>query len=264
MGKEKNASFNDDLVSIIMPAFNSANYIYESIDSVIKQTYNHWELLIVDDCSSDNTIEIAKSFNDNRIRIIKLANHSGVATARNTALLVAKGEWIAFLDSDDLWFPNKLEEQISFMKENSCSFSYTNYEKIDETGNKLNVLCTGPRVLNKKAFYRYCYPGCLTVMYSRKLLPNLQIEEISINSDYAMWLIVCKIADCFLLDKTLALYRVRKNSVSRAILIKKIKNHYDLFHRNDGKSFISSMFHTLSNLWYGFWKKRLYERKIKK
>ena len=140
----------DGLVSIIMPSWNTANFIAESIQSVINQTYTNWELLIVDDCSTDNTDEVVASFKDKRIRYFKNKKNSGAALTRNKAMRKAQGEWIAFLDSDDLWMPEKLERQIDFMKKNGYTFSYTEYEKIDEEDNPLNIYVTGPISVNKR------------------------------------------------------------------------------------------------------------------
>ena len=119
------------LVSIIMPSWNTENYIAKSIQSVIDQTYKNWELIIVDDCSSDHTDEIVASFQDERIIYLKNEQNRGAALTRNKALREAQGEWIAFLDSDDLWEPQKLEYQIRFMKKNNLIFLYHEYEKID-------------------------------------------------------------------------------------------------------------------------------------
>ena len=121
-----------DLVSIVMPSYNTAKYIADSIQSVINQTYSNWELLIVDDCSTDNTEEIVASFNDERIRFIKKDKNSGAADSRNVALRAAVGKWIAFLDSDDTWEREKLEKQIRFMENGNYHFSYTRYEEINE------------------------------------------------------------------------------------------------------------------------------------
>ena len=119
----------NELVSIIMPSYNTADYISESIKSIQKQVYSNWELIIVDDCSTDNTDDIVRPFLvDSRIRYLKNERNSGAAVSRNRALREAKGRWIAFLDSDDLWAPEKLEKQIEFMEKNGYSFSYTNYE----------------------------------------------------------------------------------------------------------------------------------------
>ena len=122
----------EGLVSIIMPSWNTDRFIAESIQSVIDQTYSNWELIIVDDCSTDNTDAVVDSFQDERIKYFHNEKNSGAALTRNRALREARGEWIEFLDSDDLWFPAKLEKQIAFMKEHGYSLSFTEYEKIDE------------------------------------------------------------------------------------------------------------------------------------
>lgn len=125
----------DNLVSIIMPSWNTAQFIAESIQSVINQTYKNWELLIVDDCSTDDTDNIVEPFlTDARIKYFKNEKNSGAALTRNRAMREAKGEWIAFLDSDDLWMPEKLEKQIRFMNEHNYTLSFTEYEKIDGGG----------------------------------------------------------------------------------------------------------------------------------
>lgn len=161
----------DELVSIIMPSYNTGKYIAETIQSVQKQTYENWELILVDDCSTDNTDEVVRSFLcDERIRYYKNERNSGAAISRNKALREAKGRWIAFLDSDDLWKPEKLERQIRFMKNNGYHFSYTNYSEIDENGEPNGISVTGPRKITKTGFFNYCWPGCLTVMYDAKIV----------------------------------------------------------------------------------------------
>ena len=154
-----------DLVSIIMPSYNTAQYIAETIQSVINQTYQNWELIIVDDCSSDDTDIVVGKIKDPRIKYIKNQRNSGAAVSRNRALRMANGRWVAFLDSDDLWKPEKLEKQIGFMTKKKCYFSYTDYEEIDADGNKTNVFVTGPKVNTKTGLFKYCWPGCMTVKY---------------------------------------------------------------------------------------------------
>ena len=133
------------LVSVIMPSYNTAEFISESIKSVQAQTYKNWELIIVDDCSTDRTDDIVQTFlTDKRIRYIKLEKNSGAAVARNRALREARGKWIAFLDSDDLWEPQKLEKQIQFMKESGYYFSYTNYCELNEDSSLNGRIVTGP------------------------------------------------------------------------------------------------------------------------
>ena len=132
------------LVSVIMPCYNAAAYIGASIESVQAQTYTNWELLIVDDCSTDDSLAVVARYDDPRIRVLKNEKNSGAAVSRNYALREAKGKWIAFLDSDDLWEKEKLEKQIAFMVENEYHFSYTKYSHIDEFSTPLNVEVTGP------------------------------------------------------------------------------------------------------------------------
>lgn len=195
----------DGLVSIIMPSYNTGNYIAESIQSVLNQTYENWELIIVDDCSTDNTDEIVASFKDERIKYFKNETNSGAALTRNRALREAQGEWIAFLDSDDLWMPEKLERQIKFMEKNGYVFSYHEYEKIDEKSEPLNVYVTGPDVVTKRKMYNYGYPGCLTFMYNTEAMGLIQINDIKKNNDYAILLQLCKKAGCYLLHTRILL-----------------------------------------------------------
>ena len=157
----QNKKVVDGLVSIIMPSWNTEKYIAETIQSVIDQTYTNWELLIVDDCSSDNTDEIVTSFKDDRIKYYHNKKNLGAALTRNKALREAQGEWIAFLDSDDLWMPEKLEHQIGFMKKNNYTLSFTEYEKIDEKSRPLNIYVSGPEKVNKHKMYNYDYIGHL-------------------------------------------------------------------------------------------------------
>lgn len=254
----------DELVSIIMPSWNTARFIGESIQSVLAQTYTNWELLIVDDCSTDNTDEIVQPFlSDERIKYFKNEKNSGAAVSRNKALREAKGKWIAFLDSDDLWLPEKLERQIAFMTANDYKFSYTEYEKIDEESESLHVLVGGPNNVTKKVMYRYCYIGCLTVMYASEFMGTIQIKDIKKNNDYAMWLQLCKKANCYLLPENLAKYRIRKKSISHDKLSKKLKSHYDLFHYCDEKPAIVAFWLACWNMFWGVLKKKKYEKAVR-
>lgn len=253
----------DELVSIIMPSWNTGRFIAESIQSVINQTYTNWELLIVDDCSTDNTDEVVASFNDERIKYFHNEKNSGAALTRNKAIREAQGEWIAFLDSDDLWNPKKLEYQIKFMKKNNLVFSYHEYEKIDEESQPLNIYVSGPRVITKKKMYNYGYPGCLTFMYNAKVMGLIQIKDIKKNNDYAILLQLCKKANCVLLKKNLAKYRIRKKSISHDKLSKKLKSHYDLFHYCDEKAAPIALWYACWNMYYGILKKKIYETEMK-
>lgn len=252
------------LVSIIMPSYNTAPYINETIQSVLDQTYKNWELIIVDDCSTDNTEEVLSEIHDERIRFFKNEKNGGAAVSRNKALREAKGQWIAYLDSDDLWMPEKLEKQIAFMEKSSCSFSYTNYEEIDVDGNKTGVKVTGPKKVTKIGMFNYCWPGCLTVMFDASKIGLIQIEDIKKNNDYAMWLKVCKKADCYLLDECLGQYRKgRAGSVSTHSIKTMIGWHYKLYRVAEGMGTIESLINTGRNLVFGFYKKKRYVTRTK-
>lgn len=255
----------DNLVSIIMPSYNTANFISESIRSVIAQTYTDWELIIVDDCSTDRTDEVVASFRDSRIRYFKNEKNSGAALTRNRALREARGEWIAFLDSDDLWEPEKLERQIAFMNGHNYTLSFTGYEKIDEEGQPLNMYVSGPDVVNKRKMYNYDYIGQLTMMYSAKYFGLIQIRDIRKNNDYAIRLRLYKKpgTEAHLLRENLAKYRIRKKSISHDKLSKKLKSHYDLFRYCDEKSPIAALYFACGNMFWGLLKKKKYEKKIK-
>lgn len=249
----------NDLVSIIMPSYNTADYIGESISSVQAQTYGNWELIIVDDCSKDNTDEAVSPYlSDERIIYLKNEKNSGAAMSRNRALRHAKGKWIAFLDSDDLWMPDKLEKQIGFMEKNGYHFSYTGYIEIDESSLPNGRSVTGPGRITKTGMYNYCWPGCLTVMYDAQQVGLVQISDIRKNNDYAMWLKVCRRADCYLLDAELAMYRRRSGSISNHGYAALIKWHYKLFREAEGKNPLVAFVFTCRNMGFGFWKKIRY------
>lgn len=252
----------DGLVSIIMPSWNTEKFIIETIQSVINQTYTNWELLIVDDCSTDNTDEIVTSFKDDRIKYFRNKKNSGAAITRNIALREAKGEWIAFLDSDDLWMPEKLEKQIAFMKKNGYTLSYTEYEKIDEDSKSLNIYVSGPEKVTKRKMYKYDYIGQLTMMYSAKQYGLIQIKDIKKNNDYAIRLqLYKKPGTCaYLLKENLAKYRVRRTSISHDKFRRKLKSHYDLFHICDEKNVAVALWYACLNMFFGLLKKIKYEK----
>ncbi len=249
----------NELVSIIMPSYNTGQYISKSIQSVLNQTYTDWELIIVDDYSTDDTDKIVSEYlKDDRIFYIKNDTNSGAAVSRNRALREARGKWIAFLDSDDLWEQDKLEKQIAFMENNDYHFSYTNYIEIDEESVPNRKSVTGPKRITKHGMYNYCWMGCLTVMYDAEVVGLIQVADIKKNNDYAMWLKVCKKANCYLLDENLAKYRKRSGSISNHGYVKLIKWHYRLYREAENKNTISSLVLTIRNLFFGVIKKIKY------
>lgn len=250
------------LVSIVMPSYNTEKYICESIRSVLNQTYPYWELIIVDDCSTDGTDEVVKPFlTDRRIRYLKNKKNSGAAISRNWALREASGKWIAFLDSDDIWEPDKLQKQISFMRDNGYHFSYTSYIEIDEESKPNGNSITGPKCISKHGMYNYCWMGCLTVMYDADIVGLIQIADIKKNNDYAIWLKICKKANCYLLNENLARYRKRSGSISNHSYIELIKWHYELYRKVENKDPILSFVLTVRNLFFGVIKKMKYRQK---
>lgn len=252
-----------DLVSIITPTYNCGNFISETIRSVQAQSYQNWEMIIVDDCSNDNTDEVIADFlNDTRIKYLKNSVNNGAAFCRNYALREAKGKWIAFLDSDDLWTSDKLEKQLKFMVENNYKFSYTKYIEIDESGQEKGVCISGPKHISRRGMYNFCWPGCLTVMYDREAVGLIQIEDIKKNNDYAMWLKVCHKADCHLLPEVLAKYRRgRSGSISSHGYATLMKWHYKLFHEANGNNSIYSLWLTVWNMVFGIYKKIRFVKK---
>lgn len=252
---------SSDLVSIITPSYNCAQFVEEMIRSVQAQTYSNWELLFQDDCSTDETKQIVERFaaDDERIKYECNAHNSGAAIARNNALRRAKGKWIAFLDSDDLWLPEKLEKQIAFMRENDYHFSYTCYCEINEQSEELNRVVSGPQRVTKFDFFCYNWVGCLTVMYDSNHIGEIYIDDIKKNNDYAMWLKVASKSDCFLLEKSLALYRRgRTGSIRTKDKLSLIKWCYRLFRDSEHLTIFSSIILTLINLICGCYKKIRY------
>ena len=184
----------DGLISVITPTYNCAKFIGETIESVQAQTYKKWEMIIVDDCSTDNTKEIVALYekNDERIKYHCLGKNSGAAIARTESMKIAQGEYMAFLDSDDIWVKDKLKKQLTFMQKNDVAFSCTEYEQIDEEGRSLNkVIKTVPRV-NYNRLLLDCPVGNSTVMYSVKKMGKFEVPNIRKRNDDALWLQMLK------------------------------------------------------------------------
>jgi len=207
---------NSPLVSIITPAFNSVAFIGDTIKSVQDQAYQNWEMIIVDDCSEDNTCQIVEQFakTDSRIRLIRHPQNMGPARSRNTAIETAKGRYIAFLDSDDIWLPTKLAEQTDFMGKHECAVSCTAYKKIDENGKIISSLIEVSAKTNYQKLLFSNVIGNLTTMYDVEKLGKVYLPLVK-HEDYGLWLTILKMGyEAYGLNECLALYRVRTNSVS--------------------------------------------------
>lgn len=206
----------NDLVSVIMPSFNSSATIEESINSVQRQTYKNWELLITDDCSTDETIDIIKRKASEDPRIVLFINdqNSGAGVSRNNSIAKSKGRYIAFLDSDDLWDEKKLAEQVNFMKEKNVALSYTAYQKIDTQGEAGKII-TPPEKVNYHELLKSNVIGCLTAMYDRSVLGTVYMPTIRKRQDMATWLNILKNIDyAWCLNSVLAYYREGHASLS--------------------------------------------------
>ncbi|MBQ8862929.1 MAG: glycosyltransferase family 2 protein [Clostridia bacterium] len=230
------------LISIITPAFNAEKYIKSTIESVLSQTYQNWEMLIVDDCSSDNTVKIVEDYcgKDNRIKLIKHSSNKGVAVARNTALSLSKGDYIAFLDSDDMWMPCKLDVQYRFMEDNGYALTYTAYQKyISETEKKGKIINVPHKMTPNAIFYNTAI-ACLTVMVNRELVGDFEMPVLNHFEDQCTWQsILLRGYYAYGLNENLALYRISDSSLT-ANKGKAASRQWDVYRKYYGFSVIKS------------------------
>jgi len=204
------------LVSVIIPTFNSEKYISDTITSVLNQTYQNWEIILVDDASTDETQTIIAPFlTDKRIKLYPLEKNSGTGVVRNFGVSKATGKYISFLDADDLWKREKLEKQIDFLKANQIPFTFSFYDCIDEQGNSLNKRIEAPRNLSYTQLFFCNYVGNLTGIYDVEYFGKISISSIRKRQDWMHWLtILKKIKKAKPVPESLALYRIRDNSLS--------------------------------------------------
>lgn len=235
---------NKVIVSIITPLYNCQDVIRETIDSVLAQTYPHWELIIVDDVSSDNSREIVKEYEalDKRIKLIELSVNGGAAIARNKGVEVAQGRFIAFLDSDDLWKETKLEKQVNFMIFNDYAFTCTDYEQlVDDTKKIKRIIKTRPKA-DYRIVIRYNPIGNSTVMYDTLKLGKVRIPEVSKRNDYALWLKMLRMEKyVYGINEVLATYRIQKKSLSRNN-VKLIKHQWQVYRKLEKMNFFKSIY----------------------
>ncbi|SEA20236.1 Glycosyltransferase involved in cell wall bisynthesis [Flavobacterium gillisiae] len=227
------------LVSIIIPCFNSEEFITETIQSVQNQTYNNWEIIVVDDCSSDKTValilEMAKT--DNRIHFFQLAENSGTGVARNLGVYKAIGRYISFLDADDLWKPEKLRKQIDFLKINKIPFTFSFYDCINEEGKPLGKRVEAPVNLSYRQLFFCNYIGNLTGIYDVNYFGKITISSIRKRQDWMLWLtILKKIKVAKPVPESLAYYRVRNDSLSTSKL-DLIQYNFAVYRKFHGFSF---------------------------
>tara|TARA_B100000787_G_scaffold150489_1_gene123062 strand:- start:284 stop:1039 length:756 start_codon:yes stop_codon:yes gene_type:complete len=234
-----------ELISIITPCYNSNDFISETIDSVINQSYKNWELLIIDDCSTDNSVEIIQKYleKDSRIKLFINNKNSGAAVSRNFGLLKSSGRFISFIDSDDLWEPLKLEIQINFMLDNNCPISFTNYKLIDEKGVSLNKTIKVVKEIDYYGYLKNTIIGMSTSMIDLTKTENFEFKNIRTRQDTYLWITLLKrglIAHG--LNTTLVNYRVRKDSIS-ANKYKAAKQVWKLYYNLEKLGLIKSTYY---------------------
>lgn len=209
-----------ELVSIVMPSFNSQNTISESIESVLGQTYQSWELLVTDDCSDDGTINIVEKYakRDRRIKFTVNKVNCGAGGTRNKSIERAEGRFIAFLDSDDVWHPKKLESQIDYMLQNEIALSYTAYQKV--VCGELKGVVIPPKSTSYEQLLYSNVIGCLTAIYDSKILGKRYMPLIRKRQDMGLWLdILSGIDKAYCLEEVLAYYRVDTGMTKNKIAV---------------------------------------------
>lgn len=243
-------------VSIITPCFNSNQELIDTIKSVQMQSFTDYEHIIIDDSStkpfSDALLALIE--NDPKIKLIKRSWNAGPAVTRNRGISEAKGKYIAFLDADDTWLPDKLEKQIAFMEETQCPLSYSNYDVVDEQGNYLGTR-KAPAELSYDELIRVNRIGCLTAMYNTEICGKQYMPNILKRQDYGLWLqITKKFGPAKGIDEVLAKYRSSKNSLSGNKL-KVLKYQWRLYREIENLSLAKSLYCLVNHAWNGISRK---------
>mgnify|MGYP000058275128 CR=1 FL=1 len=254
----------EDLISIITPIYNCAKLLPNTIECVLNQTYQNWEMLLVDDCTQDNSAEIINKYlkRDKRIKYFKLTENSGAAVARNKALKESKGRFIAYLDADDMWKPEKLQRQLKFMLDNNYAFTCTDYEKITENGTSLNKIIKIPEKVNYDLFLRNTIIQTVGVMIDTKLTGKklLEMPNIRRRQDAATWCQLLKNGfDCYECPENLSYYRVVNNSLS-SNKFKAIRMNWYWYRKIEKLSFCRACYCFIGYAFNGV-KKRIYLKK---
>ena len=236
------------LISIITPSYNSESFIEFSIKSVMDQTYKYWEMLIVDDKSVDNCREIINKYTelDSRIKSINLEKNVGAAEARNFALRIAKGKFIAFLDCDDIWLPEKLEVQLDFMRKNNYAFTFSAYQIFSEDGKTNYQTINVPKVIDYKGYLKNTIIGCLTVVINREKTGYFEMPNIKSSHDMALWLLIMKRGfKAYGINQVLAKYRLVASS-NTAKKWKAAKDVWSVYRKIEKLNFIFSLYYFIN------------------
>jgi teichuronic acid biosynthesis glycosyltransferase TuaG len=222
-----------------------ASYVSDSIKSVIAQTYPHWELLIVDDASTDETVNIIKSYAqaDSRIKLALKKQNSGISDTRNQCIQMAQGQFLAFLDADDIWHPEKLEKQLSFMLAKNIGFTYSTYDWIDEDGKIMNKFINTIGNLDYKTYLRNTIIGCSTVMVNKTMTGDIVVPKFRTSEDTATWLnILKKGLLAYAIEESLVSYRIRRKSASSNKL-KAAADLWKVYRQNEKLPFFEALYY---------------------
>ena len=242
-------------VSIICPAYNSSLYIERTIQSVIAQTFINWELIIVDDFSTDNTCQLIKKFlADPRIKLIKNDCNLGGSGARNRGIAAAKGRFIAFLDSDDIWFVDKLTCQINFMIKNKVGLCYGDYQTINVNDDVLENIYT-PKSVSFNEMLKHNYIACLTAVYDTEIIGKVYMPEVRKRQDFALWLFILRtLGQAYRCEGLLGQYRVRPSSLSESKL-DALKFYWIVLREVASRNKIEACYYLTNYLFIVFFKK---------
>lgn len=234
----------NDLISIITPCYNSEKYIEDTLNSVLAQTYTNWEWWIIDDASQDNSVKIIRSFQDERIHLIALNENAGAAEARNIGIRNAKGRYLTFIDSDDLWLPEFLEKAQQFLFQNNAELAYAGYKRFDEDLKPLLADFPAEDHVDYKRILYNCPIPMLTALYDTKRIGKMEIPEVDMREDYAMWIeILKKIPEARAIPESLAIYRIRNSSYSRNKLLI-LRKQFDVYYKYLNLSLLQSFYYT--------------------
>ena len=271
--KNRQEKTSGELVSIIMLSHNQAQYVVESVRSVMAQTYQNWELLFIDDNSKDNTISLMMVLKEeakirredytyiDRIKVSQTVSERGESVNRNKVLREARGRWIAFLDVGDVWAPDKLAKQVRFMEENGYTFSYTQYALMNNKSQNRGVLISGKELVTNIDMLKCCWPAYLTVMYDAENVGRFRLHNTKHNNDYALWLAISERNDCHLLEENLATMRTPWGWIGRLLRTDKLKWRYEVYRKEEDLGPIISFMYTIRNGWYGIVKWMKYVRR---
>lgn len=270
----------NDLVSIIMLSHDKGRFVRESVDSVMAQTYQNWEIIFRDDSSEDDTIKHLMELKEeckwkkedgtvvDRLQVYQSVFEQGTTSLRNSALKVARGRWIAFLDVGDVWMPDKLEKQIRFMEENGYAFSYTKYRLCGRKKKDGELKCYdrgyeigGKDCVTYDDMLKCCWPAYLTVMYDASKVGLIQAQNLKSNNDYALWLKISEENDCYLLNEFLARLRTPWGLLGKLFLTNRIKWRYEVYLKEEEVGMLKSVFYAIRNLYYGIVKWAKYAKR---